>query len=206
VKLPKPLLWREPNFTIHSTYLDAHFYIFSHWVLELLEDANIFSIKADLIPLLIKLQFKREEGFPSESCISLAGGPLNESMDKSANEAARRAVKDPIRVYAHVLKDGVCDRVNRLEVYKKLNLRMINLKASPSAPWKRAPLSTNKQTTSTITGREFTIGENSSVTGSVIGQHCKIGANTIITNCVIYDNVTIGANCEIGKKIIHHFN
>ncbi len=62
LSVPKPLLKRVPDLTVHRGDLsDAHFYVFSRWVLDLLEDAeaaHIDSVKNDLIPFLVDLQFR----------------------------------------------------------------------------------------------------------------------------------------------------
>ena len=58
--LPKiPLLRRRPAVTVHTDLLDAHLYFFGHWVLDLLQEKpHISSIKADLVPYLVRHQFR----------------------------------------------------------------------------------------------------------------------------------------------------
>jgi translation initiation factor eIF-2B subunit gamma len=49
--------YRYPDLTLYTNLLDAHFYVFSHWVLELLGDLQApKSIKSGLIPKLLQLQ------------------------------------------------------------------------------------------------------------------------------------------------------
>eukprot|EP01112_Ceratiomyxa_fruticulosa_P007279 TRINITY_DN1883_c0_g1_i1.p1 TRINITY_DN1883_c0_g1~~TRINITY_DN1883_c0_g1_i1.p1 ORF type:complete len:506 (-),score=62.37 TRINITY_DN1883_c0_g1_i1:43-1560(-) len=52
--LPKALLRHYPSFTIHTTLKDAHFYIISHWVLDLLEP-NYRPTKQESLPPLLSL-------------------------------------------------------------------------------------------------------------------------------------------------------
>jgi hypothetical protein len=54
-------LFRFPNMTLYTNYFDPHFYILSHWTLEVLEKYkdHMSSLKGDLIPFLIKCQYKR---------------------------------------------------------------------------------------------------------------------------------------------------
>ncbi len=56
------LCCRVPRFSVHSDYEDSHLYIFSKFVIELLEeDPDITSIKDHLVPKLVRLQWKPEE-------------------------------------------------------------------------------------------------------------------------------------------------
>jgi translation initiation factor eIF-2B subunit gamma len=56
--LSRAMLRAYPNITVTNRMLDSHFYIFSHWVLELLElKKDICSIKCELLPYLIEKQF-----------------------------------------------------------------------------------------------------------------------------------------------------
>ena len=50
----RAMLRAYPNMTVTNKMLDSHFYIFSHWVLDLLEaKKDICSIKCELLPFLI---------------------------------------------------------------------------------------------------------------------------------------------------------
>ena len=57
MQIPRSALVGHSNITIHNKLLDAHFYIFNHWVLEIMEKLPCpKSIKITLIPKLIELQ------------------------------------------------------------------------------------------------------------------------------------------------------
>eukprot|EP01116_Phalansterium_solitarium_P001063 TRINITY_DN10861_c0_g1_i2.p1 TRINITY_DN10861_c0_g1~~TRINITY_DN10861_c0_g1_i2.p1 ORF type:complete len:265 (-),score=84.23 TRINITY_DN10861_c0_g1_i2:126-890(-) len=58
----KSLLRSHPNLTIHTNLLDAHFYIFARWVLDVLEleAGSVTSVKGELLPLLVKLQLRKK--------------------------------------------------------------------------------------------------------------------------------------------------
>lgn len=61
----KSLLKRRSNFVLHTDLYDGHFYIFSHWVLDLLQEKKyIASIKADLVPHLVRRQFRGAAALP----------------------------------------------------------------------------------------------------------------------------------------------
>ena len=56
--LSRKMLRKHPNIFVTNKMLDAHCYIFSHWVLELLEQTpELTSIKTELIPFLVKNQY-----------------------------------------------------------------------------------------------------------------------------------------------------
>ena len=56
---PSALLFdRFPNMSIHANLVDAHVYIFAHWVLKLLADQPaLSSIKLGWVPFLVQAQF-----------------------------------------------------------------------------------------------------------------------------------------------------
>jgi len=61
LSITKSTLKYFPNMTIHTNLIDAHMYIFSRWVLDLIEEKkDISSIKLDLIPNLIKNNFNEK--------------------------------------------------------------------------------------------------------------------------------------------------
>ena len=70
--LPKsPLLRRRPSISVHTDLVDAHLYFFGHWILELLQEKRQFSsIKADLVPYLVRHQFRAHSAASSPA----AGG------------------------------------------------------------------------------------------------------------------------------------
>jgi translation initiation factor eIF-2B subunit gamma len=71
--LPKALLTKHPNVHITNKMLDAHLYIFSRWVLDLLDERpKITSIKTELLPFLLRYQFSRKR---------IPGQPLRSSSD-----------------------------------------------------------------------------------------------------------------------------
>ena len=71
--LPKALLVKHPNVFITNKMLDAHLYIFSRWILDLLEERpKITSIKTELLPFLLRYQFSRKR---------IPGQPLRSAGD-----------------------------------------------------------------------------------------------------------------------------
>ncbi len=206
VIVPKPLLKRAPAFEIHSDYDDAHCYIFSRWVLDIMgKESNITSVKDHLIPLLVKLQFKIDERDLPDGVLAKAkdADQLAEAFSLSASAAGRKVMSEPIRVYAHILTSGLCVRVNEISKYYSTNKDMISYTPATSAVWAKAVVSTNRSYRNTLEGVDvLCTGENVSVQTSIIGQHCRIGTGTKINGCVIMDNVTIESGCTIQNCVI----
>lgn len=113
----KSLLKRRANLVLHSDLYDAHFYIFSHWVVDLLlEKKYIASIKADLVPHLIKRQFRGTSALPEsirEKAISKQ--QLASSLSLSS---AQEDPKDVVRCFAYLLpKNGYSERADTTLAY-----------------------------------------------------------------------------------------
>ena len=76
----KQLLRRAPSLTLHTDLLDAHFYVFAHWVLDLLDaKKRISSIKSELVPHLVRRQFRAAaEALPAEALASALPSELSQ--------------------------------------------------------------------------------------------------------------------------------
>lgn len=62
-KLSRTTIKKYPNLSYRLDLLDCHLYVFKRWVLDfLLENKHVESIKADLVPLLVRKQFKISKG------------------------------------------------------------------------------------------------------------------------------------------------
>lgn len=60
VEIRAALLRHVPALHIHSQLRDAHLYIFKRWVVDLALRTKAVSIKEDIIPLLIEMQYRPE--------------------------------------------------------------------------------------------------------------------------------------------------
>lgn len=99
---------------------DMHLYVFSRWVLELLEmNPRLESLRLHLIPYLVKKQFSNYavEGnvrkLP-ESAFANQGTAL---ADWSHLQAFRESAREIVKCYAHVSREGICYRINNTEAY-----------------------------------------------------------------------------------------
>lgn len=60
VTLPKTLIKKHTNITIHSNLIDSHVYVVKKWVLNyLMQVPNISTIKGELLPHIIKKQLSK---------------------------------------------------------------------------------------------------------------------------------------------------
>ncbi|KAF1776461.1 Nucleotide-diphospho-sugar transferase [Phytophthora cactorum] len=98
----KSLLKRRSNFVLHTDLYDGHFYFFSHWVLDLLQEKKyIASIKADLIPHLVRRQFRGKEALP---------------------EGEKHDPEDLVRCFAYVLpSNAYCERADTIPAYRAMD-------------------------------------------------------------------------------------
>lgn len=105
---------------LSTKYDDPHLYIFAHWVIDLIANKeNMISIKHELIPYIIKKQYrnvKEESGFPVDKLRDIHEDALKISSC-CYNE------NDKIRCYAYFLKEdqAYCKRAYTLNSYLDIN-------------------------------------------------------------------------------------
>lgn len=129
-----------PNISLHKNLLDAHFYIFSRWTLDVLEkyEKEISSIKGEFVPFLVKLQLtkvdKKSKIFDDFLCSQklleavpehvLNVGTLADTMSSSVVSN-----KDFLGCFAYILEEGYCLRVNTIQTYLEANRDVKNFPA-----------------------------------------------------------------------------
>ena len=116
----KSLLKRRSNFVLHTDLYDAHFYIFSHWVLDLLlEKKYIASIKADLIPHLIRRQFRGPSVLPEDvraKAVDKQQLATSLTLSSKSYDAG-----DVIRCFGFVMpQNGYCERADTIAAYQAM--------------------------------------------------------------------------------------
>jgi len=211
LKIRKSLLRRYPNFTLHTDLHDAHFYMFSRWTLDVLEENKqiIQSIKSHFIPFLVKCQFRRKkaESIKIPSFIS----PQAYAMASTYSDPT-----DRVKCFAWLLDPSAyCARVGNFDSYMKVNREIASgekayLPLEPLVDGKykyfmaqNAQVSQNTQITSgSVVGDSTQIGERVAVKKSIIGKHCIIADNAKILNSLIMDHVHIGDGVKIQNCII----
>lgn len=201
--IPKELLRKYPDLTIHANLIDSHFYIFSRSVIDILlsherQQNKILSIKGELLPLLISTHNKAPE-------------PTREKSEKTEKSEKEKSNKK-IECYALIKETGYSSRANTTKSYLQMNIDMAS-KNSVYTPWE--PTQKNYFLHSTaqvdpktqigpecVVGQGTHVGEKCSVKKSIIGKHCKVDARVKIINSVIMDHVTIEPGCVISGSVI----
>lgn len=117
-RITKALLKRTPRIDLHSNLYDAHIYIFAYGVLRVLMAKNeMQSIKSDLIPFLIGVQFREE----------LWDSSLRELADSKRAPDVSLVSPTPnsdslIQCHAYILpQSAYCERADTIPAYNAMN-------------------------------------------------------------------------------------
>ncbi|XP_078417076.1 translation initiation factor eIF2B subunit gamma isoform X2 [Cetorhinus maximus] len=200
----KSLMQKYPRMHIKTALVDAHLYCMKKWVLDfLVENKSFMSIRGELIPYLVRKQFAA----PSSSQLSKADADedqkrnsksidifsyakedelLNLAREKSFWNDHHGDMNDPyhgtkLRCYVHIMKEGVCYRVNTLASYIEAN-RQVGVDS--------------------MIGYMTKVAEKTSIKRSIIGASCTVKEKVKIANSIIMHNVTIEEGCCIQGSII----
>eukprot|EP00898_Chlorokybus_atmophyticus_P003383 jgi/Chlat1/4045/Chrsp26S04100 len=196
IRFRKSMLRLAHQVTLHTGLADLHVYVFARRVLEILhERPTITSIKAELLPLLVRLQDLSE----SE--------PLH-TVDPAAESQAKRC-----SVYVADGTKQFCARINNLQAYGDVNHDILGdgahlLDVAPSPQHGNFVDPTAEIGTKTMVGAQCMIGagtkfgDRCSIKRSVVGRHCRIGNNVKIVNSVIMHHVVVDDNCVIQGSVI----
>jgi hypothetical protein len=125
---------RHPSFTIHTDLMDAHVYMFSRWVIDILaEKQNMSSIQGELVPFLVAAQFAE---IP-ETWQKLAASAQTQHNAINMSHCANADRKmDLVSCYAYVAPPTTfCARVNTLPSYISANSYVSNCPVSNHMPW-----------------------------------------------------------------------
>lgn len=208
----KSLLRHHPNLVIHTSIVDQHLYLFSHWILDLLEEKKgISSIQAELLPYLIANQFTgKGKAFASKYA--------NEDDQARARVMSHSRPQfsdgEAFRCYALIAAEpSYCFRANTVKSYFSMNKDMSSGVSYEYTPWRplqednlRAQASTNNPKAAigsgSIIGRNLVAGNDSSIKKSVVGHNVKIGEKVKIVNSIIFDNVVIQDDCVLFNCIV----
>ena len=193
LRVTKHLLKKRNKIIMHSNLVDAHFYVFDHWVLDILEENDhISSIKADLIPYLVKRQFCGEDSKCQEQ--QLLALKMSSMGTKST---------EYVRCFACILSNtgGYCARANTIASYSAINFDLVTRPVSAHTPWD-IPLGISTRFKECLVGEGINFGDKVSLKLCIVGKNCKIGNRTKLNRCIVMDNVTIGEGCVIQNSII----
>jgi len=128
--ISKSLLRRYPHMKVFSTLLDAHFYIFSKWVLDILDEQytqkKFSSIKGDLVPYLISCQSskRKQQELPESASAS------HQSLALSMSSTRKNQVQPYAEIQQHLLKSTRSLSILP-EAYKTPNKQSLSNEAAP---------------------------------------------------------------------------
>uniref|UniRef100_A0A7S0H794 Translation initiation factor eIF2B subunit gamma n=1 Tax=Amorphochlora amoebiformis TaxID=1561963 RepID=A0A7S0H794_9EUKA len=220
LSVSKRLLQSHPRMTLHSQLDDAHIYIFSHWVIKvILQDKSISSIQNELIPYLVKAQFRCPEDLKEEKSKAVWS-----RVDKNfaQGEALGMSSVPPKSIDSLLCMSYVPDpskfsfRVNTVPAYKHANREVVNLHDSEGKPIvesgyvlpEEAKATGKKGKAAFNVGKDCVIGDGvqigvkTNIKKSVVGSYCKIGEKCRISNCVLMDHVTIEKQVTLSDTVV----
>ncbi|KAL1507917.1 hypothetical protein AB1Y20_007522 [Prymnesium parvum] len=193
------LLRKEPHLQIHTDLTDAHVYIFSHWVLEVLESKPHFaSIKFELVPYLVHKQFLTKPD------------PVQESVGSSVKPSSSGIPEEFCCCCSVMPHDsGYCVRANSLPSYVQANMdvakggltRFEKLPEVNEAV-KEGNFALRSFSADSSRGVGVDVSNGCVIKKSCVGPHCTIGSNVRLTNCIIMDHVKISDKVTIANSII----
>ncbi|GCB69294.1 hypothetical protein scyTo_0005452 [Scyliorhinus torazame] len=190
---------------------------------------SFMSIRGELIPYLVRKQFSA----PSSSQLSKADanedqkrGPksidifsfakeddlLNLAREKSFWNDHHGDMNDPyhgtkLRCYVHIMKEGICYRVNTLASYIEANRQAP--KFMPALSQEESLIHPSAQIADTsmigadsMVGYMTKVAENTSIKRSIIGASCTVKEKVKIANSIIMQNVTFEEGCCIQGSVI----
>lgn len=146
IDISQKLLRKHTSFTIHSKLMDGHFYVMNKWVLEfLLHNKKFGTLKGELLPYIVSKQLSKPQKITNddkhESIIKMN---MKEDIFRFAVEKLYDAEirkmsayndhsydladtyhRDPIRCFAHIIKDQFGLRANTVQMYSYANSMVI---------------------------------------------------------------------------------
>ncbi|XP_064521462.1 translation initiation factor eIF2B subunit gamma isoform X2 [Pseudopipra pipra] len=194
---------------------------------------TITSLRSELIPHLVRKQFssptslqqgldnkeedqkKREQAsldiysFIKEDNSLLKPAPDNSCWNDHRGDMTETLHEGKVRCYVHIMKEGLCYRVNTLGLYIEANRQvpklLLNLGLEEPLVHGSAQITDRGMVGSdSIIGSSTQIGEKTSIKHSIIGSMCTIKDKVKITNCIIMNSVTIEEGCCLQGSVICH--
>uniref|UniRef100_A0A4W3IAA4 Translation initiation factor eIF2B subunit gamma n=1 Tax=Callorhinchus milii TaxID=7868 RepID=A0A4W3IAA4_CALMI len=221
----KSILQKHPRMHIKTALVDAHLYCLKKWVLDfLVENKSFTSIRGELIPYLVRKQFSapsssqhkddtdedHKKNLKPIDIFSYAkeDNLLNLAREKSFWNDHHGDMIDPyhgskLRCYVHIMKEGICYRVNTLASYIEANRQV----RGTSFCCQVVCLSINKHFSpqvgsDSMIGNSTRVAEKTSIKRSIIGNSSTLKEKVKITNSIIMHNVTIEEGCVLQGSVV----
>jgi len=208
----KSLLRHHPNIVIHTGMVDQHLYLFSHWILDLLQEkTGISSIQAELLPYLISNQFTDKGKDFASKYIKEDGQSRARVM---SHGPAQFAEGEAYRCYALTATEpSYVRRANTVKSYFSMNKDLASGVSYEYTPWRpiqednlkaQACKSNPKAAIGNmcIVGGNLVAGNDTSLKKSVVGSNVNIGNRVKIVNSIIFDSVVIQDDCVLFNCVV----
>jgi translation initiation factor eIF-2B subunit gamma len=205
LSMNKAVLRQFPNISFKSDLQQAHVYLMSPSILNLLqEQTHISSIQADLLPYVVTAQTIPEAQDWAIKSNDTACSPSTSSSD------AKAAAINRVSCYAYMVPENVfLERANNLPMYIALNFRV----ASDTLPlaWPvmdaAAGVAACKETCRTAALNECLVGDSlklepCTLNRVIVGNHCRLGKGVRVTNSVLMDHVTLEPGAQVSDSIV----
>nr|XP_051698305.1 translation initiation factor eIF-2B subunit gamma-like [Oryctolagus cuniculus] len=194
-----------------------------------MENKSITSIRSELIPYLVRKQFssacsqqgqeEKDEDLKKKELKSLdiysfikeantlTLAPYDACWNACRGDTWEDLSRTQVRCYVHIMKEGLCSRVNTLGLYMEANRQVPKLLPvlcpEESLVHSSAQI-VNKHLVGvdSLIGPDTQIGEKSSIKRSVIGSSCHIKDRVTITNCLLMNSVTVEEGSSIQGSVI----
>jgi len=209
VAISRNILQHNSRLVLRRNWRDCHLYVCSHWILELLRrNVAISSIKAELIPYLVRRQYHL-----SKRCRvwqKLSKGNEQDSLDIPLGTEYRLEkpihwihFPDIVRCYAMLLPSNIfARRMHTLEWYEQVNAACLKGWIGWCTTEEQDKASLKKNHHRLIIGQGLSLGDQSELKECVIGDHCHIGHRVKLNGCIVMDHVMIGDDCHLQNCII----
>ncbi|XP_031633810.1 translation initiation factor eIF-2B subunit gamma-like [Contarinia nasturtii] len=227
LNLPYHLLHRYGHITMHSRLIDSHIYIIKKWVIDYLKtNMQVFSLKGELIPYIVKKQLARVTKHENEKPFSMVNvntkqGDIiqfikqNEFDQKitetsSFNDSVNRNPfsDDLIRCYALNPQENCFGiRVNTTLSYCTINQKIFELweqlfpKQAPALVSPQASIDSTQMTECAVAA-STKISEKTSLKKCILGTSSTVNPKTRISNSVLMNDVLIEEGCIIENSVI----
>eukprot|EP00126_Sphaerothecum_destruens_P009114 Sdes_comp20428_c0_seq3m14558 len=227
-RVRRSVLNRHPNFTIQTNLLDSHIYVFRRWVLDFLQERkNISSLKGELIPYLVRKQFRNPTKFRPVSEFSLMNienipskntnktfSVEKEDPPKGSNQDGTEFLysfalnseqeeifpisnEDPIRCFVHVARREKTDGKN------SVGLGTFCYRANTLNRYSEANRMVIQSLASFFPTLPASISESCEIgTKSSVGkEECLVGFGTRIGDRCSIKKSIVGKHCVIGNNV-----
>ncbi|OTF82619.1 translation initiation factor eIF-2B subunit gamma-like protein [Euroglyphus maynei] len=208
IRLKRSILESCPYFQLRTDLIDSHIYLFRNWILDYLQyETGIRSVKFDLLPSLVRKQFrrlnrstesydndeqskksKRITDFIRTEKLEYYMAKINLEMNDNHEDESKLSL---IKCGALVLDTGHLVRVNNLMGFCEANRFLVDQLKS-----------THLQHRGSLVGHDSKFGDQTLLKRTVIGNNCRIGDQCQLTNCIIQDDVTIENGCQLINSVV----